>query len=100
MMEMFRFIAWQWNRSRNDDKTLFLLAIILGMFVPTAFYMGMAFGLVIALAVSIALVTAFLYVLCEAIAKRWGMYKKAQEREAQEIVDRLRGSRNGVGTNC
>ena len=99
-MEIFRFIAWQWKRSRNDDRTLFLLAIILGMFVPTAFYMGMAFGLVIALSIAIALVTAFLYVLCEAVAHRWNLYKKAKEREAEEIVNRLRGSRNGVGTNC
>ena len=99
-MEMFRFIAWQWNRSHNDEKTVFLLAVILGMYVPTALYMGVLFGYVIISSLAICLVTAILFALCEAIAKRWGMYKKAKEREAEEIVNRLRGSRNGVGTNC
>jgi Na+(H+)/acetate symporter ActP len=73
---------------------------MLSVYVPTALYLGMLFGYVIASSLAIALATAGMYALCEAIAKRWEMYKRVKEREAQEIVDRLRGSRNGVGTNC
>jgi uncharacterized membrane protein len=99
-MELFRFIAWQWNRSFTEERVAFMLLVVLSIYVPTALYLGMLLGYVLISSLVIALLTAVMYALCEAIAKRWAMYKRAKEREAQEIVDRLRGSRNGVGTNC
>jgi len=93
-MELFRFLAWQWKRLDAEDITiaLIILVTIVG-FVVTFF----AVGLLAALGVGAA---AFITSLCfaaifDSVLTQWNKYKQEKDREAQQIVDKLRGTRNG-----
>lgn len=90
-MEILKFIKWWWNNRDTPEKFLavFLTMVVLlplniWLFGPVSLLVF--FGILLTI-----LFVSALYSLIKGIKNQWLTYKKVQEEEAQEIVDRLAG---------
>ena len=94
-MEFLRFIKWQWNRVHRDDKigTFIILSTIICM--ASLWFTGSTIIVILGLG---GLVTfsggVILWIIHDQIKSRWNLYKSIKEREAEEILRKLRGNNN------
>ena len=99
-MEIIKFLKWQWNRT--EKEIIVIWSIILSSLVFGAlpiFIMAAhpivplvcTFTFLVSLAIQFAI-----WNIIRAISKHWKLYKDEQEKEAQAIVDKLRGSAMNV----
>ncbi len=99
-MEIFRFIKWQWNRFSTDEKMLSLM-IVCGLgTIPGTLYLGftLLFSILVGSLVSIGI--GCLLAIFFKLVRQWNTYKLDKEKDAQMIINKLRGGRIGTGTNC
>ena len=89
-MELLRFIKWQWNSASGEEIVVTLDTI----FTTCVFaYVTITMNVFIAFFISVCAFMAFaaLAAIGGLIRKQWRMYKAQQARDAQAIVDKLRG---------
>lgn len=99
-MELFRFIAWQYRRFDFEELSLILSSLVAISAGFICSYLGISFiGLIAGIVLSFFATLCFCALIYHA-RSQWWKYKRERDQEAQKIVDRLRGTRNGVGTNC
>ena len=91
-MELFRFIAWQYNRFDFEEISLILSALV-AMITPfvvnsLGFNGGWIFASIF--------ISFFVFISISALVYQtrvqWRKYKEFKEKEAQKIVDKLRGT--------
>lgn len=90
-MEAVRFIKWWWNRRTSNEQILLTIPLFMIVFFSSLFMFGLKalfFFMLVGLG---ALISALFYQIFKAFNKEWNVYKQEKERDAQRIVDRLRG---------
>ena len=90
-MELFRFIAWQYNRFDFEELSLILSclnAITAGLISG---WLGISFGWLIFNVLAALVSTVCFCALVFHTREQWRKYKAFKEKEAQQIVDKLRG---------
>jgi fatty acid desaturase len=90
-MELFRFLAWQWNRFDFEEISLMFSAMAAILVVFVSAYVGLSLGWLIFNAVSTLICAVCFCALVFHTREQWRKYKSFKEREAQQIVDKLRG---------
>ena len=97
-MEVLRFIKWQWNRTDRDER--FMGAIILAATIVSAYgaYAGYSFLIIFVTIISTLAFGLVIWGCCDWTRIRWNMYKKIKEREAEDIMRKLRGNDGSVTT--
>ena len=90
-MEFFRFVAWQWGRFSFEDATLVVMIISAAATLIACLLNGFTIGMSGVVALFAFMCTGLLSAICRRILTQWKKYKIFKDREAQSIVDRLRG---------
>jgi len=91
-MKLIRFIKW-WNKTTPNLVYNTLAISFCIAFLATVIFAGLK-GVMIFLGLAVAaLVLRMVYILCwhikESLNKKWRSFLAHEEKEAQEIVDRL-----------
>lgn len=87
-MEFFRFIKWQWAHIGRDTKQISLVIILSIAQMVFSIYMLYSFWIVV---FTTFLVMIGIILFYEEVRAAWTNYKKFKGREAEEIMQRLRG---------
>jgi uncharacterized membrane protein YfcA len=94
-MELIRFIRWWWRGLSEPQRVLVIMPFIVLSCVPGVWLFGMVYILNLLGAIFFALVSYLLYIigsdLWRGIVKQWDKFKVERDREAEEIVRRLKG---------
>lgn len=90
MMEIFRFIKWQWNRFAFEDLAVaFMLAAVACSVIVTWITSNIIAAIFVGI---IALVIAgLLSAAIDLTRVQWYKYKRDKDFEAQKVVDILAG---------
>jgi amino acid permease len=98
-MEIIKFLKWQWNRLEKSEKCMAVIITVSLIVAAICGYIAAPHLVWPMVAFVGFLFTAFLqflvYVVYESISSRWKLYKEEQEKEAQKIMDKLRGQQSG-----
>ena len=89
-MELLRFIKWQWNRFKYDE-IVFILDILITASTFAYIWHTAHFLLAFMISVAVFFGIVLIAVIGSQINRQWRLYKDQQAKEAQRIVDRLRG---------
>lgn len=91
-MEIFKFVAWVWlkNMNKYDRQLAYLIVWTLTSPVVCWFITHSIIASGAALVLSF-LCGFLLLVLAEKVSEKWHQYKRVKAREAQSIIDALRG---------
>lgn len=91
-MEIFHFIKWWWNRRSAPEQIVITMPVFMVTFFVSLFLFGFKALLFFILLVVGVLVGHLFYMIFKAFRQEWYVYRKEKEREAQMIVDRLKGN--------
>jgi len=89
-MELLRFIKWQWNRFQYDEIVLGFDLIATSSTYAYVWYTN-SFLLALLVSAGVFFGIVLIAVIGQRIHKQWKLYIQDRDREAQRIVDRLRG---------
>lgn len=91
-MELIRFAKWWYKSASVDEKMSIASIVIILVFGTIVFTKGFFIGILSMLAlIAFILVWALVDSITKHVKGKWIRFKTIQEREAQEIVDRLAG---------
>ena len=90
-MELFRFIAWQYNRFDFEEISLILSCLMAMAAGFISVWVGIDFGWIVFNVVLTLICTVCFCALVFHTREQWRKYKAFKEKEAQQIVDKLRG---------
>lgn len=97
-MEFLRFIKWQWGQIGRDTKQIGLVVMAGIMssvycWFASAGFIGSIVIVIGSIMIMIAIVVAF-----DETVRAWDKYKRIKEKEAEEIMRKLRGNDGSVTT--
>lgn len=93
-MEVLGFIKWQWGQIDRDTKMVGLVILSVMVSWVICGSLGVSFIGFILCSLATALGMTLIMLLCINTLQQWNKYKKIKEREAEDIVRKLRGSNN------
>ena len=93
-MELFRFIAWQWDRFNYEEVTISLGIVAMVVAIVCCATYGISAGWAFLICMAVFFGTCALSGVFWSMRNQWRKYKQFREREAQEIIDRLAGRRH------
>lgn len=95
-MEIYKFIKWMWSRVHRHDKQgviVILFTIVTGILLQIY---GVSVAATIALSVLALIGSVIAVVLYNHILNLWDRYQSIKEKEANSIINKLRGNDGSV----
>ena len=90
-MEVLRFIKWQWGQIHRDTKQISLVIISAIISAIYCWFAGAGFFVSIVALIGTIVAMTIIVMWFEATINAWNKYRQVKEREAEEILRKLRG---------
>ena len=97
-MEILRFIKWQWGQIHRNTKQITALVLFVLLCTCYSWYIGLSFLFIVIICGLSTITSLLLLGLYEETSNAWHKYKRIKEKEAEDIMRKLRGNDGSVTT--